>query len=141
MLISSNNFYYNKIGFQTGGDENTISNYFFSDNNYGILELDTSKENKFENNELTESISYGIFIDGSKDTVIKGNNIHNNSLYGLYLDNSQEILVHQNVFDNNSGDALVLISETGNSTVYDNTFKSNEKSPISVEDSYYNFLL
>ena len=91
-----------------------------------------------ESNEITNSVWRGIYVNGAEEITIKGNYIHNNTANGVYLNASHENIIHQNKLEYNSGDAFVVASGSGNSTIYNNTFDANDDSPVRVEFSFYN---
>ncbi|MDC0526618.1 right-handed parallel beta-helix repeat-containing protein, partial [Euryarchaeota archaeon] len=142
--ITGSTFSNNNIGVSIGAsDNNVISDNDFSDNTIGVEIYGPAEDNRIENNEISGSSQIGIYLkagsDKTEETIIKDNYIHNNSGIGIHI-KAHDNEIFNNVLEYNSDVSFLISDSSGNNSIHNNTFKSNDDSPVKIDSSYYNIL-
>ena len=132
--LSSDKTIFNTVGVYGDILNNKIHNNYFGVYTYGAEAM------TFRNNEVYQSVKYGIDPhDDSDYLTIDGNYSHNNGSHGIICSQRcNNLVITNNTSSNNGGNGIMLHRNTNDSLVEGNTLYNNIDSGIAIFDSHWN---
>jgi parallel beta-helix repeat protein len=122
--VVTNNYYGIHI---IGSSNNCIENNTLSSSGeYGIWLFDNSLCNSIANNCISNNVERGICLYSSSNNSIKYNNVSNNGIFGIELFDSSNTDIEHNNISNNYESGIWLYKSSNNSITNNNIENNNE---------------
>jgi parallel beta-helix repeat protein len=140
-MVINNKIYHqnmNDISLSHASNNSIISN-ILRDNILGGINVYHSTGNLFSRN-IIENSEEGIRLHNCSQTLINDNHVIDCQREGISLSSSAENTINGNLLHENTGCGILLIYESKNNTIIDNTISNNRKG-LCIDHSIYNYII